>query len=60
MNTEEYIQTLKDHVSANEQNVGNGEYVLTLLYEAYAEITKSQAFIEGLKLGIRLYNELNT
>ena len=38
MSIEEYIQTLKAHVVAQEPNFGDGTSVLTLLYEAYNEV----------------------
>lgn len=40
MNMEEFIQTLHAFVSSHEPNYGDGESVLTLLYEAYAECNK--------------------
>ena len=40
MNMEEYMQTLKTYVSTHEPNFGDGESVLTLLYEAYADCNK--------------------
>lgn len=40
MNMEEYMQTLKAHVSTHEPNFGDGESVLILLYEAYADCNK--------------------
>ena len=38
MSIEEYIQILKAHVEAQVPNFGDGESVLTLLYEAYNEV----------------------
>lgn len=38
MNLEEYIRILKTHVEAQELDFGDGESVLTLLYEAYNEV----------------------
>ena len=40
MNMENYIRTLHAYVSSHEPNFGDGESVLTLLYEAYAECNK--------------------
>ena len=31
-----YIQALKEYVLSHEPNVGDGESILTLLYEAYS------------------------
>ena len=38
MSIEEYIRILKAHVEAQEPDFGDGESVLTLLYEAYNEV----------------------
>ena len=35
MNT--FIETLKAHIEQNPPNYGDGESILTLLYEAYSE-----------------------
>lgn len=40
MNMEEFNQTLQAYLSSHEPNFGDGESVLTLLYEAYAECNK--------------------
>lgn len=40
MNMEEFNRTLQAYVSSREPNFGDGESVLTLLYEAYAECNK--------------------
>lgn len=37
---EKYIQVLKEYVLSHEPNVGDGESILTLLYEAYSEVTR--------------------
>lgn len=37
MNMEKFIRTLQSYASSHEPNFGDGESVLTLLYEAYAE-----------------------
>ena len=38
MNT--FIETLKAHLEQNPPNYGDGESILTLLYEAYSDINK--------------------
>ena len=93
-----YIQALKEYVLPQEPNVGDGESILTLLYEAYSEVNRmaddqieedfnalyqamngmtlremdrviypvytlyrdheKAGFVEGLKVGIRLKEEL--
>ena len=35
---EKYIQALKEYALSHEPNVGDGEFILTLLYEAYSEV----------------------
>lgn len=40
MKIKEFLQTLKNHVDSHVPNFGDGESVLTLLYEAYAECNK--------------------
>ena len=40
MNMEEFVRTLQAYVSSHEPSFGDGESVLTLLYEAYAECNK--------------------
>ena len=40
MNIKEFIRTLQSYVSSHKPNFGDGESVLTLLYEAYAECNK--------------------
>lgn len=40
MNMEEFMRTLQSYVSTHEPNFGDGESVLTLLYEAYADCNK--------------------
>lgn len=37
---EKYIQVLKEYVLSHEPNDGDGESILTLLYEAYSEVTR--------------------
>lgn len=41
MNVEEFIRILNTHVAAHEPNFGDGESVLTLLYEAYADCNQT-------------------
>lgn len=93
-----YIQALKEYVLSHEPNVGDGESILILLYEAYSEVNRMDddqieedfnalyqamngmtlremdrviypvctlcrdhekaGFVEGLKVGIRLKEEL--
>lgn len=93
-----YFQALKEYVLSHEPNVGDGESILTLLYEAYSEVNRMDddqieedfkalyqamngmtlremdrviypvctlcrdhekaGFVEGLKVGIRLKEEL--
>ena len=38
MNMEEYLRALENHVASHKLNLGDGESVLSLLYEAYADI----------------------
>ena len=40
MKIEDFLQTLKNHVDSHAPNLGDGESVLTLLYESYAECNK--------------------
>ena len=40
MKIEDYLQTLNKYVDSHAPNFGDGESVLTLLYEAYAECNK--------------------
>lgn len=95
---EEYIHALKEYALSHEPNYGDGESILTLLYEAYSEANRMDndqikadfndlyaamngmtlkemdrviypvctlcrgheraGFVEGLKVGIRLKEEL--
>lgn len=38
MNMEEYLQALETYVASRKLNLGDGESVLSLLYEAYGDI----------------------
>ena len=38
MNMEEYVQALEIHVASRKRILGDGESVLSLLYEAYGDI----------------------
>ena len=40
MNMEEYVQALEIHVASRKLNLGDGESVLSLLYEAYSDINR--------------------
>ena len=37
MNMEEYLRALENHVTSHKLNLGDGESVLSLLYEAYSD-----------------------
>lgn len=37
---EKYIQALKEYILSHESNVGDGESILTLLYEVYSEVNR--------------------
>ena len=98
MKLNDYFRELKDHVLAHQPDFGDGESVLTLLYEAYNELQgfddgqikadfnelyrlmngmelqqmdkiiypvctlcrdhEKAGFVEGVKIGIRLQQEL--
>lgn len=98
MKLDDYFRELKDHVLAQQPDFGDGESVLTLLYEAYNELQgfddgqikadfnelyrlmngmdlremdkiiypvctlcrdhEKAGFVEGVKIGIRLQQEL--
>ena len=40
MNMEEYLRTLENHVASHKLNLGDGESVLSLRYEAYGDINR--------------------
>ena len=40
MNMEEYLRALENHVASHKLNLGDGESVLSLRYEAYGDITR--------------------
>ena len=40
MNMEEYLRALENHVASHKLNLGDGESVLSLLYEAYGDINR--------------------
>ena len=40
MNMEEYIRALETYVASRRLNLGDGESVLSLLYEAYGDINR--------------------
>ena len=37
MNMEDYLRALENHVASHKLNLGDGESVLSLLYEAYSD-----------------------
>ena len=40
MNMEEYLRALENHVASHKLNLGDGESVLSLRYEAYGDINR--------------------
>ena len=40
MNMEEYIRALETYVSSRKLNLGDGESVLSMLYEAYGDVNR--------------------
>ena len=40
MNMEEYIRALETYVASRKLNLGDGETVLSLLYEAYSDLNR--------------------
>ena len=40
MNMAEYIQALENYVASRKLNLGDGESILSLLYEAYGNINQ--------------------
>lgn len=40
MNMEEYLRALENHVASRKLNLGDGESVLSLRYEAYGDINR--------------------
>ena len=40
MNMEEYIQTLETYVDSRKMNLGDGESLVSLLYEAYGDVNR--------------------
>jgi hypothetical protein len=40
MNMEEYLRALESYVASRKLNLGNGESVLSLLYEAYGDVNR--------------------
>ena len=58
MNMEEYVQTLEIHVASRKLIWGDGESVLSLLYEAYGDI--NPMYDDQIKADFaELYQELN-
>ena len=40
MNMEEYVQTLETYVASRKMNLGDGESLVSLLYEAYGDVNR--------------------
>ena len=58
MNMTEYIQALETYVSSRKLNLGDGETVLSLLYEAYSD--NNQMYDDQIKADFaELYQALN-
>ena len=58
MNMEEYVQALEIHVASRKLILGDGESVLSLLYEAYGDI--NPMYDDQIKADFaELYQELN-
>ena len=58
MNMEEYVQTLEIHVASRKLILGDGESVLSLLYEAYGDI--NPMYDDQIKTDFaELYHALN-
>ena len=58
MNMEEYIQTLETYVASRKMNLGDGESLLSLLYEAYEDVNRIDDAQIKADLG-ELYRLLN-
>lgn len=50
MNMEELVWTLQNHVVTPKPNFGDGESVLALLYEAYADCNALYRLMNGMEL----------
>ena len=58
MNMAEYIQALENYVASRKLNLGDGESILSLLYEAYGNI--NQMYDDLIKADFaELYQALN-
>ena len=58
MNMEEYIRALENHVASHKLNLGDGETVLSLLYEAYRN--NNRMYNDQIKADFaELYQALN-
>ena len=58
MNMEEYVQALEIHVASRKLILGDGESVLSLLYEAYGDI--NPMYDDQIKADfVELYRTLN-
>ena len=40
MNMEEYLRALENHVASHKLNLGDGESLVSLLYEAYGDVNR--------------------
>ena len=58
MNMEEYLRALENHVASHKLNLGDGESVLSLLYEAYSD--NNRMYNDQIKADFaKLYQLLN-
>ena len=58
MNMEEYLRALENHVASHKLNLGDGESVLSLLYEAYSD--NNRMYNDQIKADFaELYQALN-
>ena len=58
MKMEEYLRALENHVASHKLNLGDGESVLSLLYEAYSD--NNRMYNDQIKADFaELYQELN-
>ena len=58
MNMEEYLRALESYVASRKLNLGDGDSILSLLYEAYGDINRM--YDDQIKADFaELYQELN-
>ena len=58
MNMEEYLRALENHVASHKLNLGDGESILSLLYEAYSD--NNRMYNDQIKADFaELYQALN-